>query len=164
MIINNQQELFTICSTKKSCEGKSGYQVIMVLKVASENLFFGSINMDPGPFWPMDPGSGIRDGPKIKIRIRIRIRDKHRISESLETIFWVKMLKFFEADPDLGFFLTLGWEKFGSEINIPDPQHWWDAILPAEWWPPGVPQCPPGIGARCTTCSSPNSYGLLSKV
>jgi hypothetical protein len=81
----------------------------------------------------MDPGSGIRDGPKIKIRIRIRIRDKHRISESLETIFWVKMLKFFEADPDLGFFLTLGWEKFGSEINIPDPQHWWDAILPAEW-------------------------------
>jgi hypothetical protein len=35
------------------------------------------------------------------------------IFESLETIFWVK--KFFD-DP--------GWKKFGSGINIPDPQHW----------------------------------------
>jgi hypothetical protein len=30
------------------------------------------------------------------------------ISESLETIFWVKILKFFDADP--------GWKKFGSGI------------------------------------------------
>jgi hypothetical protein len=44
------------------------------------------------------------------------------ISESLETIFWGKILKFFDLDP--------GWkkfgsrmEKFGSGINIPDPQH-----------------------------------------
>jgi hypothetical protein len=38
------------------------------------------------------------------------------ISESLETVFsWVKILKFFDADP--------GREKFGSGINIPDPQH-----------------------------------------
>jgi hypothetical protein len=37
------------------------------------------------------------------------------ISESLETIFWVKILKFFDADP--------GWKKLGSGINIPDPQH-----------------------------------------
>ncbi len=37
------------------------------------------------------------------------------ISESLETIFWVKILKFCDADP--------GWKKFGSGINIPDPQH-----------------------------------------
>jgi hypothetical protein len=28
------------------------------------------------------------------------------VSESLETIFWVKILKFFDADP--------GWKKFGS--------------------------------------------------
>ncbi len=39
----------------------------------------------------------------------------------------VKILKFFDADPDsgLGIFLTLdpGWKKFGSGINIPDPQH-----------------------------------------
>jgi hypothetical protein len=36
------------------------------------------------------------------------------ISESLETIFWVKILKFFDpenADP--------GWKKFGSGISIP---------------------------------------------
>jgi hypothetical protein len=39
------------------------------------------------------------------------------ISESFETIFGVKILKFFEADP--------GWKKFGSGINIPDPQHCW---------------------------------------
>jgi hypothetical protein len=30
------------------------------------------------------------------------------ISESLETIFWVEILKFFDADP--------GWKKFGSGI------------------------------------------------
>jgi hypothetical protein len=29
------------------------------------------------------------------------------ISDSLETIFWVKILKFFDAD--------LGWKKFGSQ-------------------------------------------------
>jgi hypothetical protein len=49
------------------------------------------------------------------------------ISDSLETIFWVTILQFFDADP--------GWKKFGSGIrdgknsdlgsgiNIPDPQH-----------------------------------------
>jgi hypothetical protein len=39
------------------------------------------------------------------------------------------LLKFFDADPDLGsgIFLTmdLGWKKFGFGINIPDPQHWY---------------------------------------
>ncbi len=40
------------------------------------------------------------------------------ISENLETIFWVRILKFFDADP--------GSKKLGSvtNINIPDPQHW----------------------------------------
>jgi hypothetical protein len=49
--------------------------------------------------------------------------------ESLETIFWVKILKFFDADP--------GWKKFGSGIRkgensdpgsrtyIPDTQYWY---------------------------------------
>jgi hypothetical protein len=38
------------------------------------------------------------------------------ISESVETVFWVKILKFFDEDP---------WRKeFGSGINILDPQHW----------------------------------------
>jgi hypothetical protein len=39
------------------------------------------------------------------------------ISESLETIVWVKILKFFDADPGS----RMG--KFGSGTNIPDPQH-----------------------------------------
>jgi hypothetical protein len=40
------------------------------------------------------------------------------ISESLETIFWVKIFIFFEAG------LGSGMEKFGSRINIPffDPE------------------------------------------
>ena len=39
------------------------------------------------------------------------------IFESLETIFWVKILKFFDADP--------GWKKVGSGIGDkhPDLQH-----------------------------------------
>jgi hypothetical protein len=45
-------------------------------------------------------------------------------SESIETIFWVKILKFFDAYPDPGseIFLTLvpGWKKLdpGHRINI----------------------------------------------
>jgi hypothetical protein len=37
----------------------------------------------------------------------------NHISESLETNFWVKILKIFDADPDPGIFLTLdpGWKK-----------------------------------------------------
>ncbi len=68
---------------------------------------------DPGSGAFLTSGSGIRDG----YNIRIRIRDEHpgSYSESLETIFWVKigyLLKIFDADP--------GWNKFGSGINIPD--------------------------------------------
>jgi hypothetical protein len=54
------------------------------------------------------------------------------ISESLETFFGLKILKFFDADANPGsvIFFTLdpgsGMEKFGpvTGINIPDPQHW----------------------------------------
>jgi hypothetical protein len=46
------------------------------------------------------------------------------ISECLETIFfWVKILKFFDADPGSGI------EKFGSWINIPDSQHCYSIIV-----------------------------------
>jgi hypothetical protein len=43
------------------------------------------------------------------------------ISESLETLFGLK-LKFFDAGPEF-FDAGPGWKKFGSGINIPDPQH-----------------------------------------
>jgi hypothetical protein len=50
------------------------------------------------------------------------------ISESLEAMFWVKIRKFFAADPnpESGIVLTLdpesGMKKIGSGINIPNPQ------------------------------------------
>jgi hypothetical protein len=53
-----------------------------------------------------DPGSGVLRPlypvwvKKSRSGSRMNIPD--HISESLETIFWVKMLKFFDADPDLG--------------------------------------------------------------
>jgi hypothetical protein len=43
------------------------------------------------------------------------MKNSDHIFESLETIFWVKILKLFDADQ--------GWKKFGSGINIPDPEH-----------------------------------------
>jgi hypothetical protein len=49
------------------------------------------------------------------------------ISERLVTIFWVKMLKFFDADPGWKKFgsdiQNLGWKKYGSRITITDPQY-----------------------------------------
>jgi hypothetical protein len=80
---------------------------------------------DPVPFWPLDPGSGMGKKQDPDPESGMNIPD--HISESLETIFWFKVLQFFDADPDLGsgIFLTLDtrWEKFGSGINISDPQH-----------------------------------------
>jgi hypothetical protein len=51
------------------------------------------------------------------VRIRNPVRDEHPglYLRELRKNVWVKMLKFFVADP--------GWKKFGSGINIPDPQH-----------------------------------------
>jgi hypothetical protein len=47
----------------------------------------------------------------------LRIRDEQPGSyfRELKKQFWVKILKFFDADP--------GWKKFRSGINIPDPHH-----------------------------------------
>jgi hypothetical protein len=56
------------------------------------------------------------------------------ISESLKTIFWAKILKFFDADPESGTRdgkirdgknsdLGSGIRNPGSGINIPDQQH-----------------------------------------
>jgi hypothetical protein len=69
-----------------------------------------------------------------KSRSGSRMNIPDHISESLETIFRVKILKFFDRtrirDPVSGIFLTLDpgpgildRKKFGSGINIPDSQH-----------------------------------------
>jgi hypothetical protein len=58
--------------------------------------------------WIRDPGWVKKSGSGFWIN------NPEHISESLEIIFWVKILKFFDVDP--------GWKKFGS-INIPIPQH-----------------------------------------
>jgi hypothetical protein len=47
-------------------------------------------------------------GKKIKIQIQDEYPGSYfRESESVETIFWVKILKFFDADADPGIILTL---------------------------------------------------------
>jgi hypothetical protein len=78
---------------------------------------------DPGTFRPLDPGSGlgkksgsgIRDGNnpdyisesfiKQFFELKCLIRDRKNFGSGMEKI----------SDP--------GWKKFGSGINIPDPQH-----------------------------------------
>ncbi len=84
-------------------------------------------------------------GKKSRSESGLNVPD--HISESLKTIFWVKLkiLKFFDADqdpdpgirnlfnPGSGIFLTLdlGWKNSdpGYRINIPDPQHWYGTYL-----------------------------------
>jgi hypothetical protein len=52
------------------------------------------------------------------------------IFESLLSVFWLKILKFFYADPDLGSCQVVNPRsgipdgKIGSGLNIPNPQHW----------------------------------------
>jgi hypothetical protein len=72
---------------------------------------------DPAPGFGafLTLGSGM--GKKSRSVSGLNIPD--HISESLETISWVKNTygKFFYADPGSGIFLTL------EKIRIPDPQH-----------------------------------------
>jgi hypothetical protein len=73
--------------------------------------------------WIRDPGWAKNQVPDPGFGCGVNIL-KHT-SDSLETIFWVKIFKFFEADADPGIFLTLdpGWKKFGPGINVPDQQY-----------------------------------------
>ncbi len=57
---------------------------------------------DPVPIGPLDPGSGMGKKSGSGIRIRDDQPGLYCISYSLETIFWVKILKFFYADPRSG--------------------------------------------------------------
>ena len=63
--------------------------------------------------------------PRSRSRPVSGINIPDHIADSLETIFFDKILKFFDAAADPGSLLTLypGWKKFGSGINIPDSQH-----------------------------------------
>jgi hypothetical protein len=60
------------------------------------------------PFSPRDPGWVKSQDPDPGIP-GSGINNLYRIFESLETIFWVKILKFFYSDP--------GWKKFGSGME-----------------------------------------------
>jgi hypothetical protein len=77
----------------------------MVTSVADPDLGQG-VFLTPGPGSGMGrksaPGSGIRDEQPGSYFLELR-----------NLFFWVKILKFFDADP--------GWRQFGS--GIPDPQH-----------------------------------------
>ncbi len=71
------------------------------------------------------PGSGMK---KIQSQdLGSGIRDVHVIFEILVSVFGLKILKFFFADPDPGscqpWIRDPGWEKIVSGLNIPDPQH-----------------------------------------
>jgi hypothetical protein len=78
---------------------------------------------DPVPFWSLDPGSGM--GKQSGSGSGMNNPD--HLSESLETIFWIKILKFFDADPGSGMGKIRIRERKkrdpGSGLNIPDPQH-----------------------------------------
>jgi hypothetical protein len=67
----------------------------------------------------------IRDPGWVKI-LGSGLNNPHLISESSETMFWVKILKFIDLDPGSGMEIRIrdpGWNKLGSGLNIPDPQH-----------------------------------------
>ncbi len=74
---------------------------------------------DPGSGAFLTPGSGMgkNEDPQPGSGSGMNIPD--HISESLETIFGVKILKFFDADPDLGSgnLFDPEWKKLGSGIN-----------------------------------------------
>jgi hypothetical protein len=78
----------------------------------------------------MDPGSGafltLGSGMGKKSGSGSGMNNPDQISESLETILWVKILKFFEADPgsEMEKIRIRGGKNSypGSGINIPDPQ------------------------------------------
>jgi hypothetical protein len=73
--------------------------------IRKSNIFCSVTDPDPGSGMGKQSGSGSG------------MNNPDHISESLEKFFWVTILKFFDADPGSGM------EKFGSGINILDPQH-----------------------------------------
>jgi hypothetical protein len=72
----------------------------------------------------LTPGSGIRDGKKVSIRIRDEQPGSY-FRELINHFFGVKILKFFDADPESGIETVRirdpGWKKVGSGIRDKDP-------------------------------------------
>ncbi len=89
----------------------------------SQKLKFSVAESDPGSGALLTLGSGM--GKKSRSGSGMNIPDHS--SESLETIYGIKIIEFLDADPDPGNLFDLdpgsGMKKFGSGINIPDPQH-----------------------------------------
>jgi hypothetical protein len=95
--------------------------LVLYLPFTSPESSIADPNPESGAF--LTPGSGM--GEKSRSGSESGMNILEHISESLETMFWVKILKFFDAcsDPGSGNLFDPGWKKFGSEIHIPDPQH-----------------------------------------
>jgi hypothetical protein len=84
------------------CVGVSAKQIFFGKEDNSELImhFYSVADLDPGSGAFLTPGSGM--GKKIRIRIRDEqpgANFREQISESLETNFWVKILKFFDGNP-----------------------------------------------------------------
>jgi hypothetical protein len=115
--VNSEKNLGTYSGNLRNYHGSQK------IHTPNQLSFLSVVAQDPGSRAFLTPGSGM--GTKSRSGSGMNIFD--HISESLETVLWVKMLKFFDADADPGIFLTLdpGWKNSdpGSGINIPDPQH-----------------------------------------
>ncbi len=112
------------------------YTVLGAVSIKIEWLYTVA-DLDPGSGAFLNPRSGIRDGYKIRIRDTdpgsgSGINNTGHISESLETIFLVKIIKFFDADLGSGMEKILirdpGWKKLESGIRDKHPG---SATLPA---------------------------------
>jgi hypothetical protein len=71
---------------------------------------------DPVPFQSVDPGSGMEKNPEPG--------SSDLIFENLVSVFWVKILKFCDANRSRIRDRENRNRDPGSGINIPDPQHW----------------------------------------
>jgi hypothetical protein len=71
---------------------------------------------------------GKKSGSGFGIRIRDEQPESYHISESLDTIFLVKIFKFFDLDAGTGIRDGKNSDP-GSGINIPDPQHCWSCSV-----------------------------------
>jgi hypothetical protein len=71
-------------------------------------------------------GKKSRSGSCIRMKMKMKIRDEDPGSYCISKSLKIPVLKLFMRIRNL---FDSGMEKFGSGINIPDPQHWWEAKL-----------------------------------